>query len=569
MKTALALAALACIAHASTLRVLVVDAGKQPCAGVPLAIRSALVPPKLEPSFATTREDGVAEFKDVDRFFTDEARAQIPEVFFAFPLSSQEGEPLLMRDVPTGVLRITLPRTGTATAFLLGEEPIPKIASARVSWRDTIEGRPHSWTIDAIDTTGHRIVIPYLGLGVWANVSVSDADGRILGVGTLPEITKEGAAGSVDLEVSLGDSPWILRGRAIDEDGQPLVHRELRFRFGSGISEAWLDASEVAADSAIVHTGANGAFRVQLRGADLETLRRRDKNPARDPTGAFGLEQDSEQLVEIRVGYRRERDHMPVQAVVVHPVLSFLGADRASSALNLNDVRLSSSPIVAYGVVLPRTAWAFGGAFGSSVGLVERIEHLGASGLADAAGLAKPIEWRNLPGSDVECDAVGSFELRAPPGMGHTADSSVKTKHTFVFSRGDGWLPTLAEIQLPAAKPLVIRPVEPSLVTGTVLVDSDIDPRILEVELRYHEHQPLHEWLGEHGNNLRGAWPGVVTPDDRGVFHWGALPPGVVDVRFRIHGSNQVILESTHEVLALAADSGASSTKFDLRGRLK
>src|SRR5439155_21951115 len=105
---------------------------------------------------------------------------------------------------------------------------------------------------------------------------------------------------------------------AIDEDGQPFVHRELRFRFGYGDSEEWLDATADAASSAIVHTGANGGFLVRLRDAELEAIEHQDEHHP-DPT----------RLLEIRAGYRREHDHLPVQAVVVRPIV-LLG--RASDA---------------------------------------------------------------------------------------------------------------------------------------------------------------------------------------------------------------------------------------------
>src|SRR5438132_13120391 len=90
LSSAASFAALAPFASGgSTLRVRVVDPSGKPCAGVPLAIRSALVGGNVPAASSTTNADGIAEFADAERWFTGEARAQIPQVVADVPLAQE------------------------------------------------------------------------------------------------------------------------------------------------------------------------------------------------------------------------------------------------------------------------------------------------------------------------------------------------------------------------------------------------------------------------------------------------------------------------------------------------
>src|SRR5207244_3185120 len=172
----------------STLRVRIVDPSGKPCAGVPLAIRSALVGGNVPGASGTTNADGIAEFADAERWFTDAARAQIPQVVADVPLTQECSLPLLQRELPKDALTLSLPPTGSVVAHIGKSAEGPReitVREVRIEWIDPGLGVTRSVSGVACAGSSECVRFPWIGVGLDLRIALGLADGRMIAAGNI------------------------------------------------------------------------------------------------------------------------------------------------------------------------------------------------------------------------------------------------------------------------------------------------------------------------------------------------------------------------------------------------
>jgi hypothetical protein len=142
---------------------------------------------------------------------------------------------------------------------------------------------------------------------------------------------------------------------------------------------------------------------------------------------------------------------------------------------------------------------------------------------------------------------------------------------TYLLLEAKGHLAQLSELTAPSSVASAILLERPRDVLGSVELDEEIDPRLLEVELSYVETTPLLRWLRSQSAKPSAPWPVRTRVDANRRFSWTGLPPGTVSFRFRMLGSEQVVFESTGNRIAhlYSEDRPLESLYFNLRGKLR
>jgi hypothetical protein len=547
MKSTLALMALASSAHASILHVLVVDADNKPRAGVPLAIRSALIGVVVPACEAKTNGEGVAEFADVERWLTDEIQARVPQVEFGFPSLEREGLPLLMREAPKSPLRMVLPATGSLSVHLVTKESPLEVRDLSLEWQEPASGSTRLLTAESIDAVTHTALFSYVGLGIEIQVVARDSTGDELGCGGAPELMAAGETSSVDIEIPSARDMVFARGRALDEDGLPWADRSLQITLRHSLDDAWLEESSTIT----VHTQADGQFRAQLRD-DWEP------DAYVTSTNHGHTVHDSLAFLTFRIGARRDSDHAILQTLLVRDRDSGRGCTRN---LDLGNIQLSSKPVLSYGVASPRVERGVQ-ASGIHVCILERL--VGKT----IGGAVPPIEWRRVPAIEAHCDAQGSFVLHGQLDLAHDPPEYAQI-HSYVYGEMEGALPAFAEIGS-FRGPTTLRFTVPVAAHGIVQPASGVDPQSLDVEIRYSKPDALQQWLMEEPRANSGPGPGLARVDADGSFRWNGLAPGAYHLRVLARGSNDVLFESDGELISYAtSDRTVELGRIELRGKLK
>jgi hypothetical protein len=337
-----------------------------------------------------------------------------------------------------------------------------------------------------------------------------------------------------------------------DETGAAIAARELRITWENG-EDPFLPAvirSGESADGIEVRAGVGEAVVIDLPASILR--------PA-EPEAANRWPPIAEDLLVLHVRALGNAGRPALEGLRV-VVRSHAAADAASRARDLGEIVLTSAPRIAYGVAValdPEDE-----RFDARIGLVEKLETW-------AEDATEPVvAWQRVDGLATHTDAHGAFTLNGKlvrEVVEKTKDGSYVMTTRFVLAEAAGRAPVLAALEPGQNGPIVLALPKTIEARGQLVVDADIDPLIFDIELEYHRATPLALWLDLQPRKKRGVGVGFAAIDEKGVFTWTGLAPGIVDLRVRIAGSTEVLFESGFtEINAAHHELG----EIDLRGRV-
>lgn len=336
-------------------RVLVVERGGKPVAGVPVALGELVW--QSEPVRAITSEDGTAELHPREHRKTlTEGRAYVG---LSLPLMAGESVrvPVDLERPPPQPIVLVLPETGSLAVTLLDEHAEPFRKPARI-WIEAAPREPAAAKVQVrpsaiADAHDGRLSFERVGLGLELHIRAQPLEREESSL-TVPGPETPGQRVEVRLEV--GRAVPVLLGRILDPDRRPIAaaRLELDARFGGpgmGVTTA---------------TDAAGRFRCGFDATDFEP-------------------QEATELVLVARQPRGEAYH----GRILRPRFG-------DGETDLGDVALARSPLVARGTVVDEEE--------------QPVRRASVTFLRDAT---PGPGYSGTRLEEVQTDALGRFEWRA------------------------------------------------------------------------------------------------------------------------------------------------------------
>jgi len=407
-----------------------------------------------------TDERGLAVFRHF-QFYRQQPKTWWPvadrnrfEAVIMVPLTKAVAAPFEGRPVPSDILELTLPATGSVALRAVDADGRPFTHPVHGELRMIDRANPQWMRLPIRKQQNEReIVFPFVGLGLQM-MSVCRLDDRDFRWNTPPfdGPQEAGERVTVDFVVAPGDP--MLHGRLFDQAGVPVINAKATFLINS--MRGRLEGEEVLLDD-------EGRFHLPFQ-------------PRDDHRAPFRLQ-------------IREQGRMPVPGLA-----RTLGVLPKSGVLDLGDLQLGVMPPITFGRVVNDLGEPISGA---RVQLQRHRE----------VGRKRPgMRWEDEAFTEVRSDAEGSFAL-----YGDLESASyrlrVSASEHFPFD----------EPGLPGREEAVIKLLRRSRVVGTVQLPKWLSSRRVKVDLRSHldpkrnRTDSIRDFMGKKFIYFDWARPGVYS----------------------------------------------------------